>query len=44
VPIYGLYYSTMVHLFTGIYVRKLRFLIIKKITLQIYLTLIVLKI
>ena len=22
-PIYGLYYSTMVHLFTGIYVRKL---------------------
>ena len=23
-PIYGLYYSTMVHLFTGIYVRKLR--------------------
>ena len=26
-PIYGLYYSTMVHLFTGIYVRKLSILI-----------------
>ena len=28
-PIYGLYYSTMVHLFTGIYVRKLSILYIE---------------